>query len=150
MRNRIKQARTALGLTQRQLGALIGAGHARICAWERGTENPTSMQQQDLAIALGTSMGALFPAGDVSATPAKKQKMEISTADGLRQSADVRVGQKMRRRMQLYGGAVESWRPCTVVETRSGWFRVTLDKSGICECFGYQAFLSDGAIKRAR
>lgn len=148
MRNRIKQARTARGLTQRQLGALIGAGHARICAWERGTENPTSMQQQDLAIALGTSMGNLFPAGDAPAAPAKKQKMEISTAGGLRQSADVRVGQKMRRRMQLYGGAEESWRPCTVVETRAGWFRVVLDKSGISECFSYQAFLTEGGLRR--
>lgn len=73
---------------------------------------------------------------------------QVRTAGGLRQSAAVQVGQKMRRRMVLYGGGEESWRPCTVVETNANWFRVVLDKSGISECFSYQAFLTEGGLRR--
>ena len=146
MRNRIKQIRTARGLTQKQLGALVGVSYSRISAWEQGRENPYPAMQQDKAIALGVSISKLFP--DYVPEPPSPRRLEISTTGGLRQSAAVQVGQKMRRRMVLYGGAEESWRPCTVAETNANWFRVVLDKSGISECFSYQAFLTDGGLKR--
>lgn len=52
MRNRIKQTRTARGLTQKQLGALVGVSYSRISVWEQGRERPSPALQQDLAIAL--------------------------------------------------------------------------------------------------
>lgn len=146
MRNRIKQVRTARGMTQKQLGALVGVSYSRICVWEQERAFPSPALQQDLAIALGVSISKLFP--DYVPEPPSPRRMEICTAGGLRQSAAVQVGQQMRRRMALYGGAEESWRPCTVVETRAGWFRVVLDKSGISECFSYQAFLTEGGLRR--
>ena len=146
MRNRIKQVRTARGMTHKQLGALVGVSYSRISVWEQGRERPSPALQQDLAIALGVSISKLFP--DYVPEPPSPKRMEICTAGGLRQSAAVQVGQQMWGRMALYGGAEESWRPCTVVEARPGWFRVVLDKSGISECFTYQAFLTEGGLRR--
>lgn len=146
MRNRIKQARTAKGLTQKQLGREVGVSHVRVSMWERGREIPSPAQMQDIAITLGTSISSIFP-DYVGKEPPSPGRLEISTLAGLRKSAEVQVGQKMLRRISLHGEG-DAWRPATVVQTYPRFFRICMDKSGYSECINYQAFLCGEGIRR--
>jgi len=58
--NRLKSARKKCGLTQAQLGDLIGVGKSAICCYEKETRNPSVESIIDLIYALGVSADYLL------------------------------------------------------------------------------------------
>lgn len=63
--DRIRAARVAAGLTQKQLGILLGFGEAsaerRVQKWEYGTISPSLQYLRPLANALNVSLDYLVP-----------------------------------------------------------------------------------------
>lgn len=71
--NRIKEYRTKRGLTQRELGEMVGATDASICSYETGRCNPRKAVIPLLCKALITTEEKLFPKEEEKqATPAQK------------------------------------------------------------------------------
>ena len=64
-RLRLKQARTASGLTQRALADLMGVSAVCICKWEIGDNFPRSVGLAKLASVLGTSITYLCSGVDL-------------------------------------------------------------------------------------
>ncbi len=58
--NKIKEFRTQLGLTQKDLAALMNTTQQTIGRWENGTSEPSLSNLRDLAIKLGTTTSALL------------------------------------------------------------------------------------------
>ena len=58
--SRLKKARKKMGLTQEQLGSLIGVKKATICSYEKETRNPTIDNIIELIYALGVSADYLL------------------------------------------------------------------------------------------
>lgn len=65
----------------------------------------------------------------------------------LRRSANVRLGDRFRRRI---GAAMGDgiWDNCTVVKRYNFFFRVVYDKTGASECFTYHALINDNELRR--
>lgn len=59
VRERIKARRTAIGLTQEKLAAKVGVTRVAVSHWERGEADPNGRYLNDLAAALGVSVGWL-------------------------------------------------------------------------------------------
>lgn len=57
---RIKEFRKAAGLTQRELGEMVGASDVSISFYERGEQSPDVEMLKKLATALNTSVDALL------------------------------------------------------------------------------------------
>lgn len=57
---RVKDLRTAAGLTQEQLAKAIGVTQTVIAAWERGAYSPKAAKLPVLAAALGVTVNELF------------------------------------------------------------------------------------------
>lgn len=57
---RIKELRKAAGLTQRELGEIVGASDVSISFYERGEQSPDVEMLKKLATALNTSVDALL------------------------------------------------------------------------------------------
>lgn len=71
--NRIKEYRTKRGLTQRELGEMIGVSDASIGNYESGNQNPRKALVPLLCKALMTTEDKLFPKEEEKqATPAQK------------------------------------------------------------------------------
>ena len=154
MRNNIKRFRQEKGLLQRELGAIIGVHKSVIGQWECGTRNPSPAQQKDLAIALDVSpITRMFPDFVPNSPTALVQGMrsarDISTMGGLRQSADIKMGEKMMVKLSKITGEGGTYVPGTVVQITPNWFRVKIDKSGFSTCIHYQAFLTENDVRRA-
>lgn len=58
--SRLKNARKKMGLTQSQLGDLIGVKKSTICSYEKETRNPTIDNIIELIMALGVSADYLL------------------------------------------------------------------------------------------
>lgn len=58
--NRLKEARKKAGLTQEELGNLIGVGKSSICSYEKETRNPTLDNIIELIYVLGVSADYLL------------------------------------------------------------------------------------------
>ena len=59
--NSFKQKRINAGLTQKELGALIGATGSAVAMWETGRRFPRADKLPELARVLGCSIDDLFP-----------------------------------------------------------------------------------------
>lgn len=71
--NRIKEYRVKRGLTQRELGEMIGVSDASIGNYESGNQNPRKALVPLLCKALMTTEERLFPKAEKKqATPAQK------------------------------------------------------------------------------
>lgn len=71
--NRIKEYRVKRGLTQRELGEMIGVSDASIGNYESGNQNPRKALVPLLCKALMTTEDKLFPKEEEKqATPAQK------------------------------------------------------------------------------
>ena len=57
---RLKEARKKMGLTQSQLGELIGVKKSTICSYEKETRNPTIDNIIEMIMALGVSADYLL------------------------------------------------------------------------------------------
>ncbi len=64
MRNELKAMRVRKGLTQKELGALIGVGYGTISKWETGESDPQFAKIGKLANALGVTTADIFFALD--------------------------------------------------------------------------------------
>ena len=60
--NRLREVRKAKGLTQTELGELIGVGKSAICCYEKGTCNPTLEALISLILVFGVSADYLLGA----------------------------------------------------------------------------------------
>lgn len=157
MRNNIKRFRQERGLLQRELASIIGVSKEAISDWEVGDRNPSRDQQKAVSVALKVPLNRLFP--DYSPEEPEKtviggngkfaKRVEVSTMNGLRQSARIRMGEKMIVKLANVSGEGSSFVPGTVVQITPNWFRVRLDKSGYSTCVHYQAFLSENDVRRA-
>ena len=67
--DRLREARTALGMTQEQLGFALGVTKASVSAWENGRETP-SFRVPDMRNALQRSLDELTCGIGVAASPA--------------------------------------------------------------------------------
>jgi transcriptional regulator with XRE-family HTH domain len=59
-RNRIKEVRESQGISQTELGRLVGLSEPSINRYERGNRKPTRKKLDDIAKALGVPLKALF------------------------------------------------------------------------------------------
>ena len=79
---RIRERRTALGLTQQQLAGLIGVTYQQAHKYERGVNRVSSGRLYELAKALGVEVGFFFEGldtGDV-ARLGTRQRMSLEVA----------------------------------------------------------------------
>jgi putative transcriptional regulator len=60
-RPRLREARTAAGLTQQQLADRLGVDQAVIARWETGVQEPRVRAAVRLSEVLGTTANALWP-----------------------------------------------------------------------------------------
>lgn len=60
MKNRIKELRTELGMTQDELAKKAGVRRETIVFLEQGKYNPSLQLAHDVAVALGSSLDDLF------------------------------------------------------------------------------------------
>jgi transcriptional regulator with XRE-family HTH domain len=58
--NRIREYRVRAGITQEQLGKLIGRGRDAVSAWERGLNLPSIPKLMRMAKVLGTLSESLY------------------------------------------------------------------------------------------
>ena len=59
-RERLKELRENLGLTQKQLGKLLNVSASTICGYERGSKTPSDLMIKNLCIVLNTTPNYLF------------------------------------------------------------------------------------------
>lgn len=164
MRNNIKRFRQERGLLQRELASIIGVSKEAISDWEVGDRNPSRDQQKAVSVALKVPLNRLFP--DYSPEEPEKtviggngkfaKRVEVSTMNGLRQSARIRMGEKMIVRLnvgQACGSGTDDgnvrFLRGKVVQIAPNWFRVQTDK-GWSTCVHYQAFLTESTVRRAK
>ncbi len=84
--NRIYELRTAKGLSQRELGKLVGVSNKAVSKWETGAAKPRAEKLAKLSEVFGVPLGALFssdPDGAGGESPAGARDGEISFAIGL-------------------------------------------------------------------
>ncbi len=70
--NRLKEARKKCGLTQSELGDLIGVGKSAICSYEKETRNPTVDNIIELMCVLGVSADYLLGTDNIIKTTSDK------------------------------------------------------------------------------
>ena len=153
MRNHIKRLRIEKGLTQGELGQMVGMPSHFISRWELGTSDPSPALQQDIAIALGMTITRVFPDYVPYVPPEDVDRRRISTLESLRRAANVKVGDRMI--IRISGGeklpedrySVPIYTQGTVAQINPRWFRVVTDK-GYSTCVLYQAFLSENDVRR--
>ncbi len=67
--NRLREARRQRGLTQSELGDLIGVGKSAICCYEKETRNPTLESIVELMHVLGVSADYLLGTDNIVKSP---------------------------------------------------------------------------------
>ena len=95
---RIREARKAAGLTQKQLAEKIGVKHVSVSYYENGTVSPTYDQIQAIADATGVSVGYLLGIGEESAEQsiisARNAKVYFGVSEGVEKILESIVGKK--------------------------------------------------------
>ncbi len=80
--SRLKEARKKAGLTQSELGNLIGVGKSAICSYEKETRNPTIDTIFELIYALGVSADYLLGTDNIIKTDVvDKQRYRTMTKE---------------------------------------------------------------------
>ena len=69
LNERIAAVRKAAGLTQEQLGELVGVSRQAVSKWESGETQPTTDKLPQLAMLLGVDVSALFTVETPSRLP---------------------------------------------------------------------------------
>lgn len=77
--NRLKEKRKSLGLTQTELGDLIGVGKAAICCYEKELRNPTLESIIELMSILGVSADYLLGTDELVKTVSENKKVRYRT-----------------------------------------------------------------------
>lgn len=54
----LRNIRLRLGMTQEQLGQLLGAAHSRVSEWERGYKTPKPLTQEGILMRLQKALAA--------------------------------------------------------------------------------------------
>lgn len=163
MRNNIKRFRQEKFLLQRELASIIGVSKETISDWEVGDRDPTYSQQKALAVALKVPVHRLFPDWVPEPSAPKEvdtlvyyvgkgkqpKRYHVCTMNGLRQSARIKMGEKMIVRLKSVTDDGTTFVSGHVVQITPNWFRVKMDKSGYSTCVHYQAFLAENDVRRA-
>lgn len=81
---RIGERRAALGLTQSDLAQRLRVSPQQVQKYEAGTNRISASRLSDIALVLGISPGALFPARDIGPTEAGLSALRFmsATAEG--------------------------------------------------------------------
>lgn len=147
--NRLKQCRTARGLSKQRLARLVGVCPSTYSSYERGAYYPGDANRVRLCEILGTAERALWPEGGPCRAPAGPVPYDwrehYPTGESLRRQAGIRLGERMARRSA--GSAGSSRTEGTVTEA-GPWFFTVRWETGVRECFGYPAFLQDRDVRR--
>ena len=69
MKDRIRKARLAAGLSQEKLGELVGSSRRHVMRWEKGTHRPTKRYIARIAEATGTAPEFFVDEGGDSEVP---------------------------------------------------------------------------------
>lgn len=77
--SRLKSARKKKGLTQGELGSLVGVGKSAICCYEKETRNPTIETVIDFMHILGVSADWLLGADNFIEVISDNEKLEYRT-----------------------------------------------------------------------
>lgn len=97
---RIREARKAAGLTQKQLAEKIGVKHVSVSYYENGTVSPTYDQIQAIADATGVSVAYLMGIGATDEKPAQAQnsayeaKIYLGVSSGVEKILETLFGKK--------------------------------------------------------
>ena len=79
--DRIRSARKAAGLTQRQLAGAIGATNTTISNWEKGLSRPDADMIQKLCAALQLQPNYFYGTAETENAPAMNGKRAVSDED---------------------------------------------------------------------
>lgn len=82
---RIKDARKAAGMTQKELGEKLGLSFQSIAQWENNLRKPKYETLEKIAQALDTTVDELMGIGNLSEERIKKRQRESLKADGYEQ-----------------------------------------------------------------
>lgn len=77
--NRLKELRVTRGITQDDLGKVLGVTKASICCYEKGTRTPTIKNLLDLIEYFGVSSDYLLGADKIGFTKKEKSKTFLMT-----------------------------------------------------------------------
>lgn len=100
---RIREERTAAGVTQSQLGEAIGVTFQQVQKYERGTNRISASMIVRVANTLNVPLVSLFPGSGAQAAPAET----LATLKGGRQLAEAFVAMTPRQRDALLSVATE-------------------------------------------
>ena len=93
---RLKELRKDKGLTQQQLGDMVGVTKVSICCYENGTRTPTLDTLIGLADTLNTSLTYLLGADTVAVDEENKQSTINLAKD------EVQMIRELRKHIKLY------------------------------------------------
>ena len=93
---RLKELRKAAGLTQQQLGNMVGVTKVSVCCYENGTRTPTLDTLIDLADSLNTSLVYLLGADSLAVNESNKE-MKVNMAKD-----EIELIKELRRHIKLY------------------------------------------------
>ena len=93
---RIKEKRLAAGLTQEQLGALIGVTKVSVCHWEKGLKEPSTKNLIQLSKILNVSLEYLI-ANDVYVVSEDETKYGMMMA-----KEEIAIVKELRNYPELY------------------------------------------------
>ena len=93
---RLKELRKAAGLTQQQLGNMVGVTKVSVCCYENGTRTPTLDTLIDLADSLNTSLVYLLGADSLAVNESNKE-MKVNMAKD-----EIELVKELRRHIKLY------------------------------------------------
>jgi transcriptional regulator with XRE-family HTH domain len=96
----LREARRRAGLTQAQLGSLVGRPQSAIARWENGRVEPSLETLRELIRACGLELSVALYNYDDSYVPFIERNLALTPADRIRHMADV------ARAMQPLKGAV--------------------------------------------
>lgn len=96
----LREARRRAGLTQAELGSLVGRPQSAIARWESGRVEPSLETLRELIRACGLELSVALYNYDDSYVPFIERNLALSPADRVRHMADV------ARAMQPLKGAV--------------------------------------------
>lgn len=105
---RLKELRKSVGLTQQQLGNMVGVTKVSICCYENGTRTPTLDTLIDLADSLNTSLIYLLGADNLAVDSANKECKVNMAKD------EIELIKELRKHIKIYEKLLED--PKRIIE----------------------------------